>query len=248
MNQIKKATLLCIGVLTALSSLAVPQECNALMEKVEKRLQSKGIQYYTLEWIDASTHSSMRVVGRCRKGNVKLVYSQQHKKNNTSVTEKPTQPSPAPVLTANTSVTLQLVTLPSTEPTDNVQLLIQSLYSNTGDFAHRIQELIDRTDTTLPMIKAYYAAANDATFRFNVILLLNQKIKVNSLGSLDMEATEQCLLDALKDNSPLVRGEALWGLGQTRNKKWAPAVNALLSDPDAAVRSEAQITSSLLRD
>ena len=129
----------------------------------------------------------------------------------------------------------------------SVQTLIQSLHSNTGAFASSIQELIDRRDATMPLVTAYYAATKEETFRFNVILLLNQKIKMQTLQPTELEAVSQCLVDALKDTSALVRGEALWGLGMTRNKKWASAVNALLNDPDSAVRSEAQITSSVLR-
>ena len=259
MNQMKKIMIFGVGMFIALTSLAVPQECKLLMEKVKKRLQGKGIQYYTLEWIDASERTTLRVVGRCNKSNYKLVYSQQHNKITkteteeikVSVVQKDTdavtlsetnQKSPDPVLASNASAIL----IPP-EATDNVQTLIQTLYSNSNGFANRIQEIIDRADTTMPLIKAYYAASNDATFRFNVILLLNQKIKSHRLGTQEMNATEQCLLDSLKDNSPFVRGEALWGLGQTRNKRWAPAVNALLNDPDAAVRSEAQITLSILR-
>jgi hypothetical protein len=248
MKKMKNTILLCLGLLTSISCLAIPQECNALMEKVEKRLESKGIKNYTLEWIDATAQTSMRIIGRCSKLNLKLAYSQHHNKNKKSdtkmieVEEKPTQIPISPQL-----ILTPTVTLPVEDEKENVQKLIQSLYSNNSNYANQIQEIINRPDTTQPLIKAYYTAVNDATFRFNVILLLNQKIKTDSLGPLEMDAAVQCLLDGLKDSSPLVRGEALWGLGQTRNKKWAPAVNTLLNDPDAAVRSEAQITSNLLR-
>lgn len=257
MNRTKFFILICLGMLTGINSYALPGECIALMQKVEKRLQGKGIQNYVLEWQDASTVTSMRVVGRCNKGDLKLVYSQKtvNKKNVEQETktklvdpinsepkeEIKVAPSPLNLLSSQ-----KIATSPPVKSND-VQTLIDSLYSNTGKFGDRIQEIIDRSDVTVPLIKAYYAATNDATFRFNVILLLNQKIKTNKIDNLELDAISQCLLDGLKDNSPLVRGEALWGLGQTRNKKWAPAVNALLNDPDAAVRSEAQMTANILR-
>ena len=110
-----------------------------------------------------------------------------------------------------------------------------------------MQELTDRADATTPLITAYYAATYDASFRFNVILVLNQKIKAKKLNSKDLESVTQCLLDSLKDASPLVRSEALWGLGLTRNKAFASSVEALLKDPDESVRNEAAITAGLLR-
>jgi hypothetical protein len=243
MDRVKVVLVCCVGLLTSISSLALPRECNALMDKVEKRLQNKGIAFYTLEWIPESAPTTLRVVGRCSKERLKLIYAQHNKKPVTPAPEStPPRLTPLEIFEpVKQAEPLQ------PQPDNTVQLLIQGLHGNHGDFADRIQQLIDKDDTTRPLIAAYYGAPNDATFRFNVVLLLNQKIKGRRLGAVDIDATIQCLVDALKDTSPLVRGEALWGLGQTGNKKWASAVQVLLSDPDPAVRSEATSTYQLLR-
>ena len=254
--------------------------CDALMQKVQKRLQGKGIQTYTLEWVQASAKNEGRVVGRCGKEKLKLIYNQHPTVRAKPVDSIPSEPNsvaptPMPAATKESETAVQVVTAkpalaipepspavkqkivekpaPTTsekaaeQPVIAVKELIQSLRTSNGAFATSMQALIDSTDATTPLISAYYAATYDATFRFNVILLLNQKIKSKKLISADIDAISQCLLDSLKDSSPLVRSEALWGLGLTRNKKFAPAVNVLLKDSDAAVRNEAAITAGLLR-
>jgi len=267
MRQMQFFTLLLFSLL--LTSLATAQtpECEALQAKVQKRLQGKGIQNYVLEWVDTATPTKGRVVGRCSKSQRKLVYSRNAANKPSTVlagsSVAPTTDAlaltlalaPAPVETPpETAPVPVLVIMPPAPPAPTeaqasaqVQGLIQSLHASTGAFAANMQALTDRADATAPLIAAYYAAPYDATFRFNIMVLLNQKLKSKKLSPTDTDAVTQCLLDSLKDSSALVRGEALWGLGVSRNKKFAPAANELLQDPDPSVRSEAAATARLLR-
>lgn len=285
MRQIFSFILLSIALLLApLASAQAQAEsvaCDALKQKVQKRLQGKGIEHYTLEWISASTPTKNRVVGRCGKENLKLVYSQhsgavkqkseapepeassphelqpQPKLENTSanIVTKPEPLQPIekieqPPKAASTETKVFIPVNPPVQdekPSSSVQALIQNLRSSNDAFAASMQELTNRPDATTPLITAYYSATYDASFRFNVILVLNQKIKAKKLNSKDLDSVSQCLVDSLKDSSPLVRGEALWGLGLTRNKAFASSVKALLKDPDESVRNEAAITAGLLQ-
>lgn len=287
MRQIFSFILLSITLLLVqpVQAQGESKACDALKQKVQKRLERKGIEHYTLEWIGASAPTKNRVVGRCGKEKLKLVYSQhsgagkqkseapepeansplelqpqpqpQPKLENTSantVTKpEPLQPiekieQPPKAASTETKVVIPVnPPLQDEKPNTAIQALIQTLRSNNGAFAASMQELTDRADATTPLITAYYAATYDASFRFNVILMLNQKIKAKKLNSKDLESVSQCLLDSLKDSSPLVRGEALWGLGLTRNKAFTSSVKALLKDPDESVRNEAAITAGLLQ-
>ena len=258
MRQIHFVMLILFSLLLTSLAHAQTPECDALQEKVQKRLQGKGIQDYVLEWVDATTPTKGRVVGRCSKAQRKLVYSRNAVNKPIPVvadTSVVTPPQAAPLISQSAdAVPVIAITPPPPAPLDakpkpsaQVQSLIQSLYASTGAFAANMQELTERADATAPLITAYYAAPYDATFRFNIMVLLNQKLKSKKLSATDTDAVAQCLLDSLKDSSALVRGEALWGLGVSRNKKFAPAVNALLQDPDPSVRSEAAATARLLR-
>ena len=266
--MLRNIYLFCITLLITTLTNAQTPDCNALKEKVQKRLQGKGITSYSLEWVDASSSVKGRVVGRCSKEKIKLVYSPRSSSSansnasstvdNPSTLEtvakkpepvaqvaepKPVINTPVPTPTVEAKVEEKVAAKPSVA----LQELIQSLRSSNGNFAASMQELTDRNDATTPLITAYYAATYDASFRFNVILTLNQKLKSKKLNNADTDAVTQCLLDGLKDSSSLVRSESVWGLGLTRNKKFAPAVNALLNDSDASVRNEAAITAQLLR-
>ena len=279
MRQIFSFILLTITLLLAPLAQAQVESaaCDALKQKVQKRLQGKGIEHYTLEWISASTPTKNRVVGRCGKEKLKLIYSQHsgtskqeseapkpevafvaepQKSQATDAVVSKTEPiEPNAKIAQNAksipvdpvAVTPVTAPTPDEKPSTAVQALIQTLRSNNGAFAASMQELTDRADATTPLITAYYSATYDASFRFNVILVLNQKIKAKKLNSKDLESVSQCLLDSLKDSSHLVRGEALWGLGLIRNKAFAPAVQALLKDADESVRNEAAITAGLLK-
>lgn len=268
--MLRNIYLFCITLLLTTLTNAQTPDCDALKEKVQKRLQGKGITSYSLEWVDASTSAKGRVVGRCSKQKLKLVYSPRSSsevsasKNASSTVENPStletvakKPEPVAQVAEPKPVINTPVPTPTVEakveekvaakPSVTLQELIQSLRSSNGNFASSMQELTDRNDSTTPLITAYYAATYDASFRFNVILTLNQKLKSKKLNNADTDSVTQCLLDGLKDSSPLVRGESVWGLGLTRNKKFASAVNALLNDSDASVRNEAAITAQLLR-
>jgi beta-lactamase regulating signal transducer with metallopeptidase domain len=59
------------------------------------------------------------------------------------------------------------------------------------------------------------------------------------IKSVRQRAAIPALLLALRDERPVVRQLAVWGLGEMRFPETAPAVAALLADPDAAVRAEA---------
>ena len=251
--------LFCLTLFVTTLNYAQTPDCDTLKDKVQKRLQGKGITTYSLEWVDSSASSKGRVVGRCSKEKLKLIYNPQGKASTNALVEtpapvveqKPVVMSSLPAPTVEPKVAEKPAPAPEeklpAKPSVAVQDFIQSLRSSNGGFAASMQELTDRAEATTPLITAYYAATYDAAFRFNVILTLNQKLKSKKPNNADTEAITQCLVDSLKDTSPLVRSEALWGIGLTRNKKFASAVNALLNDSDAAVRNEAAITAGLLR-
>lgn len=122
----------------------------------------------------------------------------------------------------------------------------ESLYYNHSSFPANLKEIERREGGVAELTAAYRADQDDPVFRFNIIVLLNRKLKTQTLTltAADKEAIANCLLDSLKDTSAWVRTEGVWGLRFVGNGKHLGAVNALLNDADGYVRNEAAGTAA----
>lgn len=120
----------------------------------------------------------------------------------------------------------------------------ESLYYDPSNFPSNLKEIERREGGVAELAAAYRADQDDPVFRFNIILLLNRKLKTQTLTAADKDAIANCLVDSLKDTSSWVRTEGVWGLRFVGNGRHLDAVNALLNDADGNVRNEAAGTAA----
>lgn len=102
----------------------------------------------------------------------------------------------------------------------------EHLWYSVENFPANLSELNRRQGTAAELVAAYYADKSDGIFRFNLIMLLSQKLKMRQIDPVDMEFVGTCLIDALKDASAEVRREAVYGLRFMRGKKYEAAANS----------------------
>lgn len=105
-------------------------------------------------------------------------------------------------------------------------------------YPDNVKELVVRDGIVIDLIRAYEQGGDDL-YRFNLIVILNHR---TTLSDAERTAIVQCLHRAIKDRSPWVRTEAVFGLGFVGTSRSIPAVIPLLDDQDANVINEAIIT------
>ena len=110
---------------------------------------------------------------------------------------------------------------------------IETLYYS--NYPENFKELMLRDDAIFTLVDAYNTGGDDL-FRFNVIIILNH---IKPLTDAQRDAISQCLCRAVKDTSPWVRTEAVWGLGLSPEPVSVPVIIPLLDDPDPHVVNEA---------
>ncbi|MCU6434167.1 DUF1161 domain-containing protein [Undibacterium sp. Jales W-56] len=62
-------------ILMSTSSMAAITPCVDMQEKVEKKLEGKGVKNYSLEVVDKDVPTNNRVVGVCEGGKKKIIYT-----------------------------------------------------------------------------------------------------------------------------------------------------------------------------
>lgn len=100
------------------------------------------------------------------------------------------------------------------------QELIDSLHKvRNENLAYTFEKLPDnilelsRRENTIPtLVSAYYGDIEDGLYRFNIIMLLNQKLSDEDFNVEKGNAIAKCLVDSLKDTDGRVRAEGIRGL------------------------------------
>ncbi|MBI3284444.1 MAG: DUF1161 domain-containing protein [Burkholderiales bacterium] len=65
-------------MLASASARAAVTPCEAIKDKIAKKLEGKGVSGYTLETIAPDAETRHRVVGSCEGGSKKLIYKKNH--------------------------------------------------------------------------------------------------------------------------------------------------------------------------
>ena len=110
---------------------------------------------------------------------------------------------------------------------------IEQLYYD--NFPPNVKELMVRPEIVPDLVSAYDHGGDDL-FRFNVIVILNNR---SALSETDKNDILQCLERAVNDSSPWTRTEAVWGLGHLGAAQIIPSIISLLDDPNPKVVNEA---------
>jgi HEAT repeat protein len=105
-------------------------------------------------------------------------------------------------------------------------------------YPENVKELIVRDGIVLALTRAYDRGGDDL-YRFNLIVILNHR---STLSDLERAAIVQCLYHAIKDTSPWVRTEAVFGLGFLGTPRSIPIIIPLLDDQDQNVVNETILT------
>jgi hypothetical protein len=117
----------------------------------------------------------------------------------------------------------------------------ETLYYDESTYPKNVNQIIDDKNIINPLVSAYHADTNDDLFRFNIIMILNKKLR-SHVSDKEKDLIGNCLLESLKDSSPWVKTEAVWGLGFIAEKKFVPMIMPLLDDKDDNVVNEAILT------
>lgn len=110
---------------------------------------------------------------------------------------------------------------------------IEQLYYD--NFPPNVKELLARPEIVPDLVSAYDHGGDDL-FRFNLIVILNNR---SALSETDKNDILQCLGRAVNDSSAWTRTEAVWGLGYSGAAQMIPTIIPLLDDPNPNVVNEA---------
>ncbi|MBC3877415.1 DUF1161 domain-containing protein [Undibacterium sp. FT79W] len=70
-------------LLCSASSWAAVTPCEAIMDKINAKLEGKGVSDYALKVVPKDTETKLRVVGVCEGGSKKIIYQKQKAKKKT---------------------------------------------------------------------------------------------------------------------------------------------------------------------
>jgi len=68
-------------MLKSASGWAAITSCDAIMEKINTKLEHKDVSDYSLKVVSKDTETSLRVVGICEGGSKKIIYKKAHQAN-----------------------------------------------------------------------------------------------------------------------------------------------------------------------
>jgi len=94
-------------------------------------------------------------------------------------------------------------------------------------FPLNLQELDRRPAEVAALVNAFYAEKNDELFRFNIIMILNRK-RTQHFSAEEAGLIARCFVDALGDNSSMVRIEAAWQPSMVGDEINDPAIKQLI--------------------
>lgn len=75
----KKLILASSLMLVYASGMAAITPCAEIKEKIEAKLEGKGVKNYSLQVVSADTETKNRVVASCDGGRKKIIYQKSHK-------------------------------------------------------------------------------------------------------------------------------------------------------------------------
>ena len=76
-------SLICSLMLYSVSAGAAITSCETIKDKVDARLDSKGVSNYTLKVVLKDTPTKLRVVGVCEGGKKKIIYQKDKRADKT---------------------------------------------------------------------------------------------------------------------------------------------------------------------
>jgi len=127
------------------------------------------------------------------------------------------------------------------EPALNAESLremrVETLGYEVDQFPANVVALIEGEANTEAIAAEYRRDEGDRLYRFNVILVLVNKIPMAS--DADRAIIAATLLSATEDDHFWVRTEAAYGLGELRDVRYASALRSLLQDDEEQVRTVA---------
>jgi hypothetical protein len=120
----------------------------------------------------------------------------------------------------------------------------EQLYYTDASFPPHAKNLVASGDTG-ELIRAYWSDSADPLFRFNIMMILNEKA-ASSTDVVERRRIARCFRDALRDGAAWVRTEAVWGLGALRMPQFVADIIPLLDDADKHVVNETILALSKL--
>jgi len=116
----------------------------------------------------------------------------------------------------------------------------ERLYYDVNQLKDSVQSLI-AADIPIGVMAHAYDIENDEIKRFNIIIILDKKIKNNEYKENDRVEAIEILKKAIKAGNPWIRTEAIYALGNAKCADAQEIMNACLDDPSATVTFHAVI-------
>jgi hypothetical protein len=114
---------------------------------------------------------------------------------------------------------------------------VVTLYYDVSKYPENVNELIAKSGNVEALISSYRSDDSDYLFRFNIIMILNEKTELASFSKKKAEIAKG-LSFALSDPSPWVRTEAVWGIGRLGYDTYVPDIIPFIDDLDDNVVNE----------
>ncbi|MFZ6753929.1 DUF1161 domain-containing protein [Undibacterium sp. Dicai25W] len=86
-KRVLTTSLLLSLMLSSTPVLAAVTSCDAIMDKINTKLEHKNVNDYSLKVISKDTETSLRVVGVCEGGSKKIIYK-KHKAKKSEKADK----------------------------------------------------------------------------------------------------------------------------------------------------------------
>jgi hypothetical protein len=88
---------------------------------------------------------------------------------------------------------------------------------------------------SVPAATTYFAQSQDDVLRFNLVLILGQKVRDGGLDPQERKAAVDFLAGCLKDGNPWIKTEAVFALGNAHAQGALPEIRRCLDDPNPTV-------------
>ncbi|HYE06334.1 MAG TPA: HEAT repeat domain-containing protein [Planctomycetota bacterium] len=127
----------------------------------------------------------------------------------------------------------------------------KKLYYKTEELPACVTALI-ADDVAVDELVRYHDAAKNEILKFNIILVLDKKVRNKTIGQADIDTCLALFTKCLTEGNPWIKTEAVFALGNANGKEALPQIVRCLDDPSAtvvyhAVMAHVMITKNLPR-